>query len=218
MQRGSLARLVVLISGNGTNLQAILDACQCGDLPARVVAVVSNRRDAYGLERARRYGVPALYHPLAPYRAAGHARRVYDADLAHLVAAYAPDWVVLAGWMHVLSAAFLNRFPGRVINLHPALPGTFPGVGAIARAFEAYQRGEITGTGVMVHLVPDEGVDSGPVIAQASVPITPADTLESLEGRIHEVEHQLLVGALKRLLSGESLGQPPTAERSGALH
>lgn len=199
----TLARLVVLISGTGTNLQAILDACAGGDLPARVVAVVSNRRDAYGLERARRHGVPALYHPFAPYRAAGRDRREYDADLADLVARYAPDWVVLAGWMHVLSMAFLSRFPNRVINLHPALPGAFPGVNAIARAFEAYRRGAIAETGVMVHLVPDEGVDCGPVIAQTTVPILPGDTLESLEARIHTVEHALLVGALKRLIAGE---------------
>lgn len=206
----TLARLVVLISGTGSNLQAILDACEQGDLPARVVAVVSNRRDAYGLERARRHGVPALYHPFAPYRAAGRDRREYDADLADLVAGYAPDWVVLAGWMHVLSLAFLSRFPNRVINLHPALPGMFPGTHAIARAFEAYQRGAITTTGVMVHLVPDEGVDCGPVIAQATVPILPGDTLESLEARIHAVEHKLLVGALQQLISGEH----PLVEKS----
>jgi len=112
--------------------------------------------------------------------------------------------------MHVLSLAFLSRFPNRVINLHPALPGAFPGVNAIARAFAAYRRGAITATGVMVHLVPDEGVDCGPVIAQATVPILPDDTLESLEARIHAVEHELLVGALKRLISGEH----PLVEKS----
>jgi len=204
MQEASLARIVVLISGTGTNLQAILDACEHGDLPASVVAVISNRREAYGLERARRHGIPALYYPLAPYRAAGRDRRAYDADLADVVASYAPDWVVLAGWMHVLSGAFLDRFPSRVVNLHPALPGTFPGTNAIARAFEAYQRGEIAGTGVMVHLVPDEGVDCGPVIAQEAVPISASDTVESLEARIHAVEHRLLVGAIRRLTGGNS--------------
>ncbi len=88
---------------------------------------------------------------------------------AKLAASYQPDWIVLAGWMRVLSSAFLDCFPQRVINLHPALPGTFPGTHAIERAFEAYQRGEIDRTGVMVHLVPDEGVDNGPVLAQAEV-------------------------------------------------
>lgn len=195
-----LARLVVLISGSGTNLQAIIDACEAGRLPARVVAVVSNRKAAYGLERARRHGIPTVYHPLKPYRDAGRSRQEYDADLAEIVARYAPDWVVLAGWMHILSMAFLSRFPDRVINLHPALPGQFPGTHAIQRAYEAYRRGEITHTGVMVHRVPDEGVDVGPVVAQARVPIYPDDTLETLEARVHATEHRLLVEALKQLI------------------
>jgi len=206
----TLTRLVVLISGTGTNLQAILDACERGDLPARVVAVVSNRRDAYGLERARRHGVPALYHPFAPYRAAGRDRREYDADLADLVARYAPDWVVLAGWMHVLSPAFFCRVPNRAIHLPPALSRASPRGEHLPSPSAPYRRGAITATGVMVHLVPDEGVDCGPVIAQATVPILPDDTLESLEARIHAVEHELLVGALKRLISGEH----PLVEKS----
>jgi len=130
---------------------------------------------------------------------AGQARRGYDADLANRVAGYAPDWVVLAGWMRLLSSTFLDRFPGRVLNLHPALPGTFPGTHAIERAFEAYQRGEITQTGVMVHLVPDEGVDSGPVLAQSAVLMQPGDDLAALEGRIHAAEHRLLVATLQQL-------------------
>lgn len=188
-------KLVILISGNGSNLQAILDACAASELPAQVVAVVSNKADAYGLERARRANVPAIVqsNPKA------QDRRAYDAELADLVAAYQPDWVVLAGWMRVLSSAFLNRFPNRVVNLHPALPSTFPGTHAIQRAYDAYQRGEIKQTGVMVHLVPDEGVDAGPVLAQEVVPIQPDDTLDALETRIHAVEHRLLVHTLRNL-------------------
>jgi formyltetrahydrofolate-dependent phosphoribosylglycinamide formyltransferase len=189
-------RLVVLISGNGSNLQAILDACASGELNARVVAVISNKREAFGLERARRADVPAIVKP----KPKELDRRVYDAKLAELVAAHHPDWVVLAGWMRVLSSAFLDRFPQHVVNLHPALPGTFPGTHAIDRAYAAYRAGEITQTGVMVHLVPDEGVDDGPVLAQAIVPIHPADTLESLEARVHAVEHRLLVDTLKSLM------------------
>jgi formyltetrahydrofolate-dependent phosphoribosylglycinamide formyltransferase len=185
-------KLVVLISGNGSNLQAILDACAGRALAAQVVAVISNKIDAYGLERARRAGIPAIYHP----KPKDQDRRAYDAGLAQVVSAYRPDWVVLAGWMRVLSAEFLNHFPNRVINLHPALPGMFPGTHAIQRAFEAYQRGEIEFTGVMVHLVPDEGVDVGPVLLQATAPIHVHDTLETLEDRIHAIEHRLLVQAL----------------------
>ena len=188
-------KLVVLVSGNGSNLQAILDACSSGELCAQVVAVVSNHADAYGLERARRASVPAVVKSKAKMQ----DRRAYDAELAELVAAYQPDWIVLAGWMRVLTMAFLERFPNRVVNLHPALPGTFPGTHAIQRAFEAYQRGEINHTGVMVHLVPDEGVDCGPVLAFEIVPILPEDTLATLEARIHSVEHRLLVQTLKNL-------------------
>jgi phosphoribosylglycinamide formyltransferase-1 len=194
-QQSTISNLVVLISGFGSNLQAILDACSSGSLPARVMAVICNKKDAYGLERARQAGIPAIYKP----KPKEQDRREYDAELAELVVAYKPDWVVLAGWMRVLSSAFLNHFPGRVVNLHPALPGTFPGTDAIHRAFEAYQRGEIAHTGVMVHLVPDEGVDAGPVLAQEVVPIEKEDTLEALEARVHTVEHSILVEVLKRL-------------------
>jgi len=184
-----------LISGNGSNLQAILDACASSELNAQVVAVISNKRDAFGLERAQRADVPAIVKP----KPKELDRRMYDAELADLVAAYQPDWVVLAGWMRVLSSAFLDRFPQHVVNLHPALPDMFPGTHAIDRAYESYRAGEIEQTGVMVHLVPDEGVDDGPVLAQEIVPIHPDDTLETLETRIHTVEHRLLVDTLKTL-------------------
>lgn len=192
------ARLVVLISGSGTNLQAILDACASGALPAQVAAVVSNKREAFGLERARRAGIPAIARP----RPKEQDRRAYDGELADLVASHQPDWIILAGWMRILSSDFLDRFPGRVINLHPALPGAFPGTHAIERAFDAHQKGEIRATGVMVHLVPDEGVDCGPVLLQEEVPIREDDTLESLEARIHAVEHRLLVAAIKNAIAG----------------
>lgn len=196
------ARIAVLISGSGTNLQAVIDAVAAGRIPgARVCLVVSNRRDAYGLVRARDAGIPTEYFPLKPYRDAGRPRSEYDADLAELVARYRPDWVVLAGWMHVLSMAFLGRFAGRVLNLHPALPGQLPGTHSIERAFEAYRRGELEQTGVMVHLVPDEGVDVGPAVVQRQVPILPGDTLAELEARVHATEHELLPEALRLLIA-----------------
>jgi phosphoribosylglycinamide formyltransferase-1 len=102
--------------------------------------------------------------------------------------------------MRLLSSSFLSTFLNRVINIHPALPGMFPGTHAIERAFEAYKRGEIQYTGVMIHLVPDEGVDNGPVLASEIVPIEKIDTLESLESRVHKTEHALLVNTLKVLL------------------
>lgn len=197
------ARLAVLISGNGSNLQAIIDAIRMGTLDAEIVVVVSNRKNAFGLVRAEKAGIPTRYFPLKPYTDAGRPRTEYDADLAQIVAEYRPDWIVLAGWMHILSKAFLDRFPYRVVNLHPALPGQFPGAHAIADAFAAFQRGEIKQTGCMVHLVPDEAVDAGPVIGVAEVPIYRTDTLETLTNRMHQAEHRLLVQSLHRLIVGD---------------
>ena len=193
------ARLVVLISGNGSNLQAIIDAIQSDHLPAEISLVVSNKKDAFGLERATQAGIATQVFP--KYK--DQSREAYDAHLAEIVKEQNPDWVVLAGWMRLLSMPFLQHFPNRVVNLHPALPGAFPGTHVIERAFQAYQDGEIRETGVMVHLVPDEGVDAGPVLAWEIVQIYPQDTLDELEARIHAVEHKLLVDTLNQLLSKE---------------
>lgn len=205
MSHSDLPRLVVMVSGNGSNLQAILDACACGELPARVVAVVSNKADAYGLERARQAGVPAI----VLVRFKDQDRRAYDAQLAEIVAAYQPEWVVLVGWMRILTSAFLDHFTNRVINLHPALPGTFPGTHAIERAYEAWQRGEIDRTGVMVHLVPDEGVDVGPVLGTRKIIFRPDESLEKFEDRIHKIEHDLLVETLKSVLTTKNTTSYP---------
>jgi formyltetrahydrofolate-dependent phosphoribosylglycinamide formyltransferase len=203
-------RLVVCISGSGTNLQAILDATASGQLNARVVLVVSNRKKAYGLERARKASVETLYAPLKPYLEEGKTREAYETNLASQVKTYRPDLVVLAGWMHVFSPAFLDVFPMRVINLHPALPGTFPGVNAIARAYEAYQRGEIAHSGCMVHYAIPE-VDAGPVITQANVSIEPDDTLETFEDRMHATEHRIIVEAIHTALENRAHESPAGA-------
>jgi len=192
--------LAVFASGTGTNLQAIIDAIESGRLPdTRISVVVCNKKGAQALERAQRHGIPTIYHPFLPYRQKGLTREDYDRDLAERLSAYPVDLVVLAGWMRIFSMAFLERYP-RVLNIHPALPGTFPGTHAIADAYEAYRRGEITETGVMVHWAPDEAVDSGPVVLSQRVPILPSDTLESLEERIHHVEHELYVRAIAQVL------------------
>jgi phosphoribosylglycinamide formyltransferase 1 len=189
------ARLVVLASGSGSNLQAIVDACTDGTLPARVVAVVSDRSGARALARAAAASLPAVPLPLAP----DESRADYDARLADVVAAHDPDFIVLAGWMRILTMSFLGRFPERVVNLHPGLPGELPGTHAIERAWHEALAGERTRTGVMVHLVPDEGVDAGPVLASADVPILPDDTLETLTARVHATEHRLLLSTLADL-------------------
>jgi formyltetrahydrofolate-dependent phosphoribosylglycinamide formyltransferase len=193
------ARLVVLISGNGSNLQALLDACARNELPARVVSVISNKADAYGLVRAADAGVEAVHFPKLP----DETRQQYDSRLADYVTIRLPDYIILAGWMRLLSTAFLGRFPNRVINLHPALPGTFPGTHAIERAYDAWVRKEIDHTGVMVHLVPDEGVDDGPVLATHEIFFQQEEPLEDFEARVHDVEHSLLVDTLRKVLKGK---------------
>jgi formyltetrahydrofolate-dependent phosphoribosylglycinamide formyltransferase len=141
-------RLVVLISGNGSNLQAIIDAIVEQRLKGtEIVHVFSNRSNAYGLERARQASINTTTFPLKLYRDQQKTREEYDADLAKLIVGQKPDLVVLAGWMHILSSAFLERVQVPVINLHPALPGAFDGARAIERAFEAFQQGQIEHTG-----------------------------------------------------------------------
>jgi formyltetrahydrofolate-dependent phosphoribosylglycinamide formyltransferase len=134
---------------------------------------------------------------LKPYTDANQPRHIYDAELAEKISAYQPDLIVLAGWMHILSTAFLDHFPGKVINLHPALPGMFPGTDAIRRAYEAHQRGEITEAGCMVHTVIPE-LDAGPVIAQENVPFQSGEPLEDFEVRMHAAEHRIMVEAIRR--------------------
>lgn len=178
----NLKKIIVLISGKGSNLKVILEACADKKLPAEVVAVITNNPEAKGLEHAQKFQVPNIIKVKSPLQ----SRNDYDSELAKLVTSYQPDLIILAGWMRVLSHEFLQHFPNRVINLHPALPGMFPGTKAIERAFNAFQQGEIKTTGVMVHFVPDEGVDSGPVIDQAIVAIYPEDTLTTLTTHIDE--------------------------------
>ncbi len=187
-------RLVVMVSGSGTNLQAILDACASGALDAEVVLVISNTPDAYALERAAAAGVPTSIIPHL-----GRDRDEYDTELAYEARIVGADLVVLAGWNRVLTDSFLSRHT--VINLHPAKPGAFPGLGAIEKAFDAWQRGAVTSGGVMVHYVPDEGIDDGPVIASEEIPFRDGDTLESFEIRVHETEHRLLVESIGTVLA-----------------
>jgi formyltetrahydrofolate-dependent phosphoribosylglycinamide formyltransferase len=191
-------RLVVLISGSGTNLQAIMDAIAKAHLKAEIAAVVSNRKNAYGLVRAAEAGIETLHFPLKPYTDEGKSRAEYDTDLATKVKGYNPDLIVLAGWMHILGSAFLDEFPRKVINLHPALPGEFSGVNAIERAYEAAQKGEIKRSGVMIHYAIPE-VDAGDVIMLGEVPILESDSLADFEARMHATEHQMLVQAIAML-------------------
>ncbi len=191
------ARLVVLASGNGTNLQAIIDACESKQIDAQVVGVVSDKHEAFALNRAQCHKVLTAVVAAKPHE----TRPQYDARIAQIVGAWQPHIIVLAGFMRVLSNSFLSLFPNQVINIHPALPGELPGTHAIERAFTEFTQGTRRETGVMVHFVPDEGVDNGPVIVQQTVPIHVADTLSSLEARMHATEHALVIDALQQLIT-----------------
>lgn len=192
--REALFRLAVLVSGNGSNLQAVLDACADGRLAAEVRVVISNRPDAYALTRAAEAGVPALVMEQGE-----QPRRHYDIELAQAVATVGVDLVVLAGWDRLLSEAFVAHHP--VINLHPAKPGVFPGLGAIEKAYNGWIDGTVESGGVMVHFVPDEGVDDGPVIVTEDVPFEPDDTLDTFTERVHATEHRLLVQAIAKVIA-----------------
>lgn len=190
------ARLVVLASGNGSNFQAIVDATTTGTLAAEVSALVTDRVSAPVIERARRAGVVIEVVEREPDEDRAH----YDVRLADIVASHIPDVVVLAGWMRVLTMQFLGRFPDRVVNLHPALPGELPGTDAIRRAWDEYCAGTRSRTGVMVHRVPDEQIDAGPVIVSVEVPFLAAETFDQFSERMHATEHCALVEALRRIL------------------
>ncbi|URM96247.1 phosphoribosylglycinamide formyltransferase [Actinomadura madurae] len=184
------ARLVVLVSGAGTNLQALLDACADPAYGAQVVAVGADRPDIGGTERAERSGVPTFTLRVPDFP----SRSDWDAALTKAVGGYEPDLVVSAGFMKILGPRFLARFGGRTVNTHPALLPSFPGAHPVRDAL-AYG---VKVTGCTVHFV-DEGVDTGPVIAQETVPVGWHDDEDSLHERIKRVERRLLVDVVGRL-------------------
>ena len=187
------ARLGVLVSGGGSNLQALLDACARPDFPAEVALVVCNVPTAHALERARKAGVPTA---VLEHKAYG-SRADFDRALGEALVAAGVEWVCLAGFMRLLGADFLGRFPGRVLNIHPSLLPAFPGLHAQRQALE---RG-VKVTGCTVHFV-DPGMDTGPILAQAAVPVLPGDDEAALSARILQQEHRLYPLAVRLVVSG----------------
>jgi phosphoribosylglycinamide formyltransferase 1 len=186
-------RVAVLVSGNGSNLQAILDAASSPSYPAEVALVLSNKPDAFALERARKAGISA---EVIPHTTFPDRKSFEDALIASLEKARAA-LVVLAGFMRVLSPHFIRRFSGRILNIHPALLPSFPGTQAIE---QAWNHG-VKVTGVTVHFV-DEGTDTGPIVLQEAIAVSPKETLESLEKKVHSVEHRLLPEAIRLFAEG----------------
>lgn len=188
----SMLKCGVLLSGSGTNFQAILDEAQRG-LPVQVVLVVASNPDAFGIERARKTGIPTLVLERSAYEDA-HAVDETIVDALHEAGA---EWVVMAGYMRKVTPVMLNAFPDRVLNLHPALLPSFPGAHAIQDAWDA----GVKVTGVTVHLANEE-YDKGPIVAQRAVPVLEHDTRDALEARIHAVEHELYPQVLRAIAEG----------------
>jgi len=214
------ARVAVLISGEGSNLQALIDAARAERLGAKIVTVVSDRGAARGLERARAAGIEALHLPAVR----GGARSDYDVELASLLADREPDLVVLAGFMRILGPALVDSFAGRMLNVHPSLLPKHPGLDTHRRVLEAGDRWH----GATVHFVTVE-LDAGPEIIQYRLPIRPGDTAESLAQRVHVGEHIILpravtwfaAGRLRLaggsvMLDGRALHEPVAVDEGGA--
>ncbi|KAK3700130.1 Bifunctional purine biosynthetic protein ADE5,7 [Vermiconidia calcicola] len=207
------SKITVLISGTGTNLQALIDSRDTDALPnANIVRVISDRQKAYGLERAKKSDIPTTYHGILPYKKKypddscdpqhEAARKAYDADLADLVLADTPSIVVCAGFMRILTTSFLEPVKAAnipIINLHPSLHGDLIGANCIQRAWDEFQAGKRTKTGVMVHYVIAE-VDMGEAVVQQEVDMEGCGNLEELNERIHACEHGLIVEGTRRVL------------------
>lgn len=189
-----MLKIAVLISGSGSNLQAIIDAITRGELKAQICGVLSNRADAYGLVRAAEKGIPAT--------AIAHTnfsdRESFDAAMINIIDGWAPDIVVLAGFMRILSSGFVQHYEGRLLNIHPSLLPKYKGLHTHRRALEAGDAEH----GCSVHFVTPE-LDGGPVIAQAIVPVLPGDSEETLTERVHKSEHRLYPQVLVWLADGE---------------
>jgi phosphoribosylglycinamide formyltransferase-1 len=182
----------VLLSGRGSNLQALIDAARRGELGGEIGVVVSNVEAAPGLDRARQAGIPAVFRD---HRA--KKREDFDAEVVEILRSHRVDLVCLAGFMRLLSPVFVRAFPGRILNVHPALLPAFPGQDAQRQAWEHGAKM----SGATVHIV-DEGLDSGPIVAQEAVRVLSSDTPETLAARILETEHRLYPRAVRLLLGG----------------
>jgi phosphoribosylglycinamide formyltransferase-1 len=186
-----MSRLGVLLSGRGSNFQAIAARVSAGEIPAEIVVVIANRPDAAGLDAARRLGLTAVSLP-----SKGLDRESYDRQLIATLKEHNVEWVILAGYMRILSAEFIRAFPQRILNIHPSLLPSFPGLDAQHQAFDY----GVKISGCTVHFV-DEHLDHGPIVMQAQVPVDPSDTAETLSAKILTQEHRIYSESLRRLFT-----------------
>ena len=189
-----MKKLVFMASGSGTNFENLVKAIRAGQITAEAALLVCDKPGAGCLERAKRLGVPTEIVD----RKAFDSKAAFEERIGELLDGVPADWIILAGFMRVLSAEFVTRYWGRIINIHPSLLPKFPGASAIRDAFEA----KVSETGVTTHFVTPE-VDAGPIILQKKVPVTPSDNLDTLEARVHAAEYEIYPETLRLLLSGK---------------
>jgi len=192
-RQSRIVRLGVLVSGNGTNLQAIIGSILRGELSAKVACVISNKADAFALERAGKHGIPAIHLDHRQYG----SRADYDAALVETLQQHDVELVILAGFMRLLSPVIIDAFPHRIMNIHPALLPSFPGLDAQQQALDY----GVKVSGCTVHFV-DAGCDTGPIILQTVVPVLEGDTSETLSQRIHVEEHRSYPAAIQLFAEG----------------
>lgn len=185
-------RLGVLVSGRGTNLQALIDASKDKDYPAEVVVVISNNPSAYAIERAKRENIPVFVVKREDYK----NKKEYEENIKKILLDFKVDLVILAGYMKIVGRTLLEAYPNKIINIHPSLLPSFPGLEAQKQAWEY----GVKISGCTVHFV-DEGIDSGPIIGQIAVPVYDDDTPETLAERILKEEHKLLVESVKKIIT-----------------
>ena len=190
-------RVGVLASGRGSNLQAIIDAIEAGKLTARITVVISNKKDAQALERARRHGVTEVFLDPAPYKDRPDSREAYDLAVLEVLRKHDVELVVLAGYMKIVTRVLIDAYPNRIMNIHPSLLPSFPGLQAQQQALDW----GVKVSGCTVHFV-TEGVDTGPIIRQAAVPIQENDTAETLEASILMEEHRIYPEAIQLFADG----------------
>ncbi|MDY6805622.1 MAG: phosphoribosylglycinamide formyltransferase [Cyanobacteriota bacterium] len=184
-------KLAILASGSGTNFEVIARAIETGKLNAKIQVLIYNNPGAKVIARAEKFGVPAI---LLNHRDYKNRREEFDSEIIKTLGGYDVEWVVMAGWMRIVTKVLVNAFPNRIINIHPSLLPSFPGIRAVEQALAA----GVKITGCTVHLVSEE-VDSGPILMQAAVPVLADDTPETLHARIQVQEHKIMVGAIAAL-------------------
>jgi phosphoribosylglycinamide formyltransferase 1 len=196
-KRSSPLRVAVLASGRGSNLQAIIDAIEAGQVQAQIVAVISNKKDAVALDRARKHGLPELFVDPKPFAGQPDSREAYDRVLLEVLQQQHVELVLLAGYMKIVTAVLVNAFANRMMNIHPSLLPSFPGLDVQKKAIDWGCKL----AGCTVHFV-TEGVDEGPIIVQAAVPVLDSDTPEALAARILEQEHKIYPQAVQLFAEG----------------